>query len=183
MVSTSDSPHEIVELNVLDSLRNNITPDLDHYCPADPRVGKTRHKRDISKVDNLQNVTVNFPWHKQSVNLVLNKLRRTVSRGATLEWFSRNRTSVKPLNTACLFEGSAPDDADIVGVFSLCNGFVSSLCYFVGSTNLSLARSLETRRQCSNWEPNSSGGTEQGDRQARRFVRNPGRTWWFDGVD
>ena len=45
---------------------------------------------------------------------------------ATIEWVGKNGSTIKPLQTGCLFEGTARNHTDFVGVFSVCGGIVST---------------------------------------------------------
>ena len=126
-VLTSDGKetlYETVELMVLDENGNNINGRLDTMFPFTCHA-KTRNKRDTDSKD-LNNLRLNFKTYKADIELILNPLHRSMALTATIEWVGKNGSTIKPLQTGCLFEGTARNHTDSVGVFSVCGGIVST---------------------------------------------------------
>ena len=128
VVDNSPTPYEVVEIDVWNEDGNNIENILQKMSPLAFHINK-RNKRDTYSKIKFQNLKINLKTQSSNIELVLNPIHRTIVSTTTKEWISKNSSTVKPLQTGCLFEGNSSNDTDSIGVFSMCGAIVSlSFC-------------------------------------------------------
>ena len=132
IADNSQTPYEIVEIDVWDEDGKDIENILQKMSPFTFHINN-RYKRDTDFKMDFQNLKLNLKTRSSNVELVLNPLHRTILSTTTIEWLGKNSSTVKPLQTGCLFEGTSSNDTDSVGVFSMC-GAIVSLRFSLGST-------------------------------------------------
>ena len=124
IADNSQTPYEIVEIDVWDEDGKDIENILQKMSPFTFHINN-RYKRDTDFKMDFQNLKLNLKTRSSNMELVLNPLHRTILSTTTIEWLGKNSSTVKPLQTGCLFEGTSSNDTDSVGVFSMCGAIVS----------------------------------------------------------